>query len=257
MNQRVSGRLGVRRSANGSAVDTAPAAPNGVDARGEAAYSGPGGIWHGSSGNGALKLDAFDSAHPRPSSAAAEAFRTLALTVDLLLAESSLRSLVVLSAMPGDGRSLVADLLARGLSEIRPPVRLLDADPFGGPKASTNGRSTNGHSAKGVTLDLNDASLVGFDFARLPLAGDVFANHRDFLSAVRSLLAVETAAGATVVIDVPACSTSSVPFVVAEMADAAIYVARTGTEASASHAEMRAQLDLLGVQLLGVVFNEK
>ncbi len=251
MSQRVYSRLGKRRMAEAASAAGPQRQGNGAGyldiARPDERRARP-----TFDEEAAVAVDAFDTASPRPSTAAAETFRTLALTVDLLLAESSMRSLVVLSAMPGDGRTLTADLLARGLSEIRPPVRLLDGDPFEGPRRRPLPWTSAPHA-----IDLTDGSASGADFARLPVASGVFANHREFLAVVRARLMMETAAGATVVIDVPACHTSSVAFAVAEMADAAIYVARTDTEASNIHAEMRAQLDLLGVRLLGVVFNEK
>ena len=194
----------------------------------------------------ATTVDAFGLGHRRPSTAAADAFRTLALTVDRLLEESDLRSVVVLSAQSGDGRSLTAELLALALSEIRPPVRLLDADPF---------HSTVKDAE--IALDLVDDPSSGPTYAVLTLGRELFRNQGDFLSATRTLLHRANEGGATVVVDVPPCESSSIPFAVARMASCAIYVARSDSQLSGMHAEIRAQLDLLGVHLLGVVFNER
>jgi Mrp family chromosome partitioning ATPase len=190
-------------------------------------------------------VDPFADARQRPSGAAIDAFRTLALTVDRLLGDSHPMSVAVLSSHAGDGRSLTAELLARGLSEIRPPVRLLDADPFD-PTAND----------AVLALDLVDDPGAGPLYAELTLGRELFANQRDFLNATRTLLHRAKVGGATVVIDLPACRSSSIAFAVAQMADAAIYVARAAGEISPAHAAIRAQLDLLGVHLLGVVFNE-
>jgi Mrp family chromosome partitioning ATPase len=190
-------------------------------------------------------VDAFVEAAPRPSSAAVEAFRTLSLTVNQLLGDSNPLSVAVLSSNAGDGRSLTAQLLARGLSEIRPPVRLLDADPFDATVKDAV-----------IALDLVDDPGSGPAYAELTLGRGLFANQRDFLSATRTLLHRAKIGGATVVIDLPACKSSSIAFSVAQMADASIYVARPAGEMSPVHGAIRAQLDLLGVHLLGVVFNE-
>jgi Mrp family chromosome partitioning ATPase len=194
----------------------------------------------------AVSVDAFGLAHRRSSTAAADAFRTLALTVDRLLEESDLRSVVVLSAQSGDGRSLTAELLARALSEIRPPLRLLDADPF---------HSTVKDAE--IALDLVDDASSGPTYAVLTLGRELFRNQGDFLNATKTLLHRANEGGATVVIDVPPCESSSIPFAVARMAHCAIYVARSDSQLSGLHAEIRAQLDLLGVHLLGIVFNEQ
>lgn len=193
-----------------------------------------------------IVVDALGLARPRPSTAGADAFRTLALTVDRLLEESDLWSVAVLSAEAGDGRSLTAELLALALSEIRPPVRLLDADPF---HASVNDAA--------LALDLVEDPGHGPSYAALSLGRELFANQHDFLSATRTLFHRANNGGATLVVDLPPCGSSSIAFAVARMADCAIYVARTGRQASTAHAEIRAQLDLLGVHFLGVVFNEQ
>ena len=193
-----------------------------------------------------VSVDAFSDASRRPSAAAVDASRTLALTVDRLLRESNFRALAVLSSYPGDGRSLTSELLARGLSEIRPPVRLLDADPF----AAKAGGDV-------ITLDLAENPASGPPFAELTVGRALFANQRDFLNVTRALLHRATIGGATVVIDVPACKSSGIAFAIAEMAGAAIYVARPRGEMSPAHAEVSAQLELLGVELLGVVFNDR
>ena len=194
----------------------------------------------------AVMVDAFGLARRRPTTAAADAFRTLALTVDRLLDESDLRSVVVLSAQTGDGRSLTAELLALALSELRPPVRLLDADPF---------HSTVKDAE--IALDLVDDPSSGPGYAVLTLGLALFRNQGDFLNATKTLLHRANEGGATVVIDVPACEASSIPFAVARMARCAIYVARSESQLASMHAEIRAQLDLLDVHLLGVVFNER
>lgn len=193
-----------------------------------------------------IVVDSFGLARARPSPAAADAFRTLALTVDRLLEESDLWSVAVLSARRGDGRTLTAELLSLALSEIRAPVRMLDADPFDATVKDAV-----------VALDLVDDTASGPAYEVMTLGQSLFSNQRDFLNATKTLLQRANDGGATVIIDVPACEVSSIGFAVARMAHCAIYVARPDQQESGMHAQIRAQLDLLGVHLLGVVFNER
>src|SRR5439155_19829140 len=60
-----------------------------------------------------------------------ETFRLLALNISRMIATSNRRAIAVMSAWPNDGRSLVSASLARALSEIMPPVLLIDSDPAG------------------------------------------------------------------------------------------------------------------------------
>src|ERR1700737_1139618 len=54
-----------------------------------------------------------------------ETFRLLALNIQRLIGGLDRRSILVLSAWPNDGRSLICQSLARALSEIMPPVLLV------------------------------------------------------------------------------------------------------------------------------------
>src|SRR6202022_70943 len=70
-----------------------------------------------------------------------ETFRLLALNIQRLIGGLDRRSILVLSAWPNHGRSLICRSLARALSEIMPPVLLVDADPAG---AGVNGHGMPG-----------------------------------------------------------------------------------------------------------------
>jgi len=204
----------------------------------------------------------------RASLAALDAFRTLALTIDRFAEERPIRTITVLSAAPSEGRSLSAELLALALSELRPPVRLLDADPFqrasetrrrrhraAGGKKRTDISSTSS-DGRLVSLGERSANDVTLPFARIPLALEAFPSHSAFLHDVRTALATESAMGARVLVDVPACSVSSIGFAVARMADAAIYVVRPGRATVETHRDILAQAALLGVDILGILLNE-
>jgi Mrp family chromosome partitioning ATPase len=193
----------------------------------------------------------------------------LALTVDRFVEDPPVRTIAVLSAEVGDGRSLTAELLAVALSELRPPVRLLDADPFQRGRVRRRNRlrrlvgSRNRlepwySSFSGQEGALDEPAGNGDlpPFARIPLAREIFPSLSTFLHDVRAALDTEVAMGALVLIDVPACSVSSIGFAVARMADAAIYVARPGRADLEAHHKVVAQAELLNLNVLGVVFNE-
>jgi Mrp family chromosome partitioning ATPase len=204
----------------------------------------------------------------RASLAALDAFRTFALTIERLAQESPIRTVSVLSAVSGEGRSLSAELLALTLSELRPPVRLLDADPY---QPASDPRRRNfrfvvgqrrgdtsplGSIRGGISPGEEPSGNGSSPFSRIPLAREVFPSHSAFLRDVRAALDTETAMGASVLVDLPACSVSSIGFAVAQMTDAAIYVVRPGLAPLETHRDVVAQAAMLDVRILGILLNE-
>jgi Mrp family chromosome partitioning ATPase len=180
-----------------------------------------------------------------------EAFRLLALDVEHLTNGSPRRSIAVISAYPRDGRSLVATLLARALAEVMPPVVLLDAD-------------LNGAGLSGVPLaefapeagqrsDPPGIHVIAPKVVAAVAEGDQPRN--GYLHEIRNIISEAEADGLTLIIDTPAATVSSAAFSIAAAAAGAIYVARRGARTEV-HRDIRAQLDLLGARMLGVVFNE-
>lgn len=66
--------------------------------------------------------------HPYKAKPLMEAFRSLAINLRLMGADSPLRSLVISSAMPGDGKSTIALNLAQAAAAMGQRVLLVDAD---------------------------------------------------------------------------------------------------------------------------------
>jgi hypothetical protein len=78
-----------------------------------------------------------------------------------------------------------------------------------------------------------------------------------FVEEVREACSEALDEGATVVIDAPACATSSAGFYFAATASGVLYVTRTTSSRNGIvHADVGAQLELLGARVLGVVVNE-
>jgi Mrp family chromosome partitioning ATPase len=203
---------------------------------------------------------------PRASLAALDAFRTLALTIESLDGDSPSRSIALLSAAPGEGRSLSAELLSLAFSEIRPPVRLIDADPFQHTLKKRNHRrlslmrkvARQEDEMWEEQLPLESSPAIGevSAFDRIPLARDSYPGRLEFLQDVESALDAAVGMGAQVFVDAPACSMSSIGFSIAQMVDAAIYVVRPDRATLQSHQEVLAQLTLLKINVLGIVLNE-
>jgi polysaccharide biosynthesis transport protein len=174
-----------------------------------------------------------------------EGFRLLALNVQLLLADNVRRSIVVLSARPREGRSTTAAALAKALSRLAPPVVLIDADPDG------SGPSDIVPSWK---QESGDGSRPRLQFVNpwFPTS-----TPETYLDRVQDAVQDALDAGATVIIDAPACVTSSAAFYLATSATGVLYVTRpNATQDGSVHGDVRAQLDLLGARVLGVVVNE-
>jgi Mrp family chromosome partitioning ATPase len=165
-----------------------------------------------------------------------ESFRLLALNALRLLADRP-RSILVMSALPGDGRSFTAARLAQALCEISAPVMLVDADPLGAADGT--------HRA----WDPRRLRFVALGKAH-------FATQAELLAQTNETLAVAERDGIPVVVDTPACTRSSIAFHLAPRVGGVLYLARRRPHDASVHGDVRAQLDLLGANVLGVVFNE-
>jgi Mrp family chromosome partitioning ATPase len=200
-----------------------------------------------------------------------EGFRLLALNVQHFLQRSSKRTVLVMSPFAGDGRSWTAASLARALADQHPPVTLLDADVMGSgfgelarpagklPIERNGSKSSNGRPSAAPHDILTDSDfsngsprlwLMQPDRSRI-------GEPADFVSAVNRVLHDSHDEGRSVIVDTPACTTSSIGFSLAINAVGVIYVARSRAKGSLSvHRDVRAQLDLLGATVIGIVLNE-
>ena len=164
-----------------------------------------------------------------------EGFRLLALDIERMLEGGTNRSVVVLSAMPKEGRTTVASHLARALTEIVDPVALIDANP-----PPMRARETRDRHPYQLISPWNRAETQ---------AGVI--DH------IRKVLDKAQQASGMVVMDVPAATTSSLGFFLAPIAGGVLYLARPDRIRDlAVTSAVRAQLDLLGARILGVVVNE-
>jgi len=213
----------------------------------------PAGLFHHSSAQQLEEL--FRSQAPIAGRPIVESFRLLALNIQRLLEPEPRRCIAVLSAWPADGRSLAAAALARALAELTPPVLLVDADPAGSgingsmPPLRAKKRPDEFAIEAGGDLSLKQLQ-------RLVPEKNGLTTQAQFLAEVQGAIEQALRSQMTVVVDTPACTSSSVAFHIAACATGVLYVARNGSRDQGIHRDIRAQLDLLGVRVLGVAFNE-
>ncbi|HEV2954211.1 MAG TPA: hypothetical protein VG015_08980 [Candidatus Dormibacteraeota bacterium] len=187
-----------------------------------------------------------------------ETFRLLAIQVERMLPQLERRSILILSARPGEGRSLVASGLARALTALVAPVVLIDADTIGSGGARNGAMPTwpvDGALSHAVNAVVSEPHPRLAPISKFQVA----AGQRSQLQTVDDITrALDGAAanGAVAVIDTPACLSSSLALSLVGRVGGVIYVARKRVEDASTHREIRGQLDLLGAKVLGVVFNE-
>lgn len=178
-----------------------------------------------------------------------EGFRLLALNLQRILTPESTRSILVMSARPREGRSTTVRGLARALAEMGTPVVVIDADP-------------EGRGLEGMAMErVESLWRAGQDGKRpslqviTPWTGE--RTEGDLLESVHDAIDEAVTSGATVIIDAPAATTSSVGFYLATSVTGVLYLARSRVVRDPRvHVEVRSQLDLLGARVLGVVINE-
>jgi Mrp family chromosome partitioning ATPase len=186
----------------------------------------------------------------RPAGPLTESFRLLAANVEALLAGNARRSLVVVSAHPGDGRSLVAANLAIALAEQH-RVLLVDEDQrtLSGLFLSGNRLQRDGipASLRRSVLETNQMGIYikpGADGAQ-PLHGDL-----------ASTIDHASADGMYTIIDSPPASQSSDAFLLAQRAENVLYVVRKDKASMELHRQIRRHLERLNANIIGLVLNE-
>ena len=185
-----------------------------------------------------------------------ETFRLLALQVRSALVDMRQRSILVMSARPGDGRSMVASHLAHALAPLGGPVLIIDADVVGA------GLPRNGSAPSWPDESSFHAAVQqGNGHAYLPLVSHYRVDtiqrpQLDIVNEVHRVLEEAERLRTVALIDTPSCLSSSLAFNLAAGAGAVLYVARRQVEDLSVHQEIRGQLDRLGATVLGVVFNE-
>lgn len=187
-----------------------------------------------------------------------EQFRSLAATLNQAQNDQNVRTLVVTSASPGDGKSFVAVNLALTLSEsYRRSVLLIDADLRRPSLHDVFGVSNSGglSAALEATTEEKIAAIrVAGSLALVP-AGRPDPDPLGGLSSGRMKRIIDEAAARFdwVIVDTPPVGVLADGRIVSEMVDRAIFVVRAGVT---RFADVEGAIDVVGAdRVAGIVLN--
>ncbi|MFL5781799.1 MAG: polysaccharide biosynthesis tyrosine autokinase, partial [Thermoleophilaceae bacterium] len=200
----------------------------------------------------------------------AEAFRMLRANLRYFNVDRDIRSVLVTSAAPGDGKSTVSSNLALAASEAGTRTLLLEADLRHPTLARLMGlRSTPGltnvlaahKTLEDVIQTVTVPGRVQGDMPRRDLdvvvSGPIPPNPSDLMESdrLRQLIKAAEAEYDLVVVDTPPTSVVSDAIPLVTQTNGVIVVARLGTTKRESLTHLRDQLINLDAPLLGVVVN--
>ena len=194
------------------------------------------------------------------SSPAYEAFRSLRTTIRFQTEEHAQKSLLVTSAGPQEGKSLVSACLATSLAQLGLRVALVDA----------NLRTPSLHTALGVSQEPGLADYLsgtegpplqencGTDGLNLLAAGSVPENAPELLASQRmaDLIADLAADSDHVILDTPPLLTAADAAAMARYVDGVLLVVRANQSRRDQIQRAKAMLAQINAHVLGVVFND-
>lgn len=182
----------------------------------------------------------------------AESFRLLALNVTSALAQEQGKGVVVISAFPGDGRSLVAANLAIALAERQPTV-LDDADsqattPLGGMFKQDSGGIDRLPDALRQVARAADRPRLWLTSTR--------GTHANGTNGVQEIVRAASNAAIFTILDSPPATVSSEAFFLAREVGHVVYVVRRVAQDLEVHRRVQEQLRRLDARIVGLVVNE-
>ncbi|MBO0835247.1 MAG: hypothetical protein J2P28_06975 [Actinobacteria bacterium] len=178
-----------------------------------------------------------------------EGFSLLALNALKMLDEKPERSLLVMSARRREGRSSTVCGLAGAIAAVSRPVVVVTSDP--------DCRGLERVASSRVDTLWRAGDTPSPPALQLVTPWSVLDPEADLMETTHHLLREAVASGATVILDGPAATESSLAFYLATAVSGVLYVVRPKKTATrAVHAEIRTQLDILGARVLGIVVNE-
>lgn len=197
-----------------------------------------------------------------PDAPAAEAYRSVRTTLDFVMANHRIRSVLVTSSLPGEGKTTTVANLAVAFAQVGRRVIAIDGD-LRQPRlhealAGTEGRAGLSEVVTGTAPvveaveavpEVSDLVLLGA--GRIPpnpselLTSDACASLLDDLSSMADLVLVDSS---------PLLLVSD-PLVLAGMADAVVVVARSGATGERALRRSLALLEQVEAPVLGVVLN--
>jgi Mrp family chromosome partitioning ATPase/uncharacterized protein involved in exopolysaccharide biosynthesis len=239
-----------------------------------------GGLLKGDKSGGTSRAAAIGTA-TQPFSIGTEAFRMLRTSLFWSDGSEHLRTLVVTSAAPGDGKTLTAANLATSFAHDGLSVLLVDCDVrrpqlhklFRAPRSPglldllAPGKETGGQVRSLSLADVGDEGndpvghvvrTTPFRGLSLLTCGTLPTNASNLLSGVRmrSLLKVLTERFDLVVLDTPPVLATADAGILGSLADGVLLVVRAGQTDKAAAQRAKSQLAGSGARVMGVVLND-
>lgn len=201
-------------------------------------------------------------AHIHPTSSAAEAFRTLRAAVSLVRNADKLRTIVVTSTIPSEGKSLVASNFAIVTAQTGLKTLLVDADL----RRPSIHKAFQLKSQVGLSAYLSSRDrtieeiVIPTEVPNLDVVccGTMPTNPSELVSSKRMLDFLEEAAARydRVILDCPPVSAVADPLVVGAMCDGIMFVTKFN-KIRREHARRSVQrVQDAGINLIGVVLND-
>ena len=197
-----------------------------------------------------------------PRSPAAEAYRTLRTSILVAAADHGYKTLMVVSAIAGEGKTTTAANLAVVLAQADKRVVLISADlrrprlhEFFGLTSSERGLSEVLEGDRRAWEALRSGKV---DNLWIMSSGRISEQPTELLQseAMRELLADQREVVDFIIVDCPPVLAVADALVVAPMADAILYVANEQSTPRGAVIAARQQLDQVGAHLLGAVLND-
>ncbi len=184
------------------------------------------------------------------------------LRTNLQFAGVDIKTILITSCFPNEGKSDVAFQLAREIGNIRKKVLLLDADIR---KSAFVSRYKIGTKVKGLTHYLSgqmdrDGIIYSTNYRNVDIlfAGSTAPNPSELLesSAMESLMGILREEYDYVLVDTPPAATMSDAVIVAKWCDGAVMVLESGRVGYRIAQRVKSQIAQTGCKMLGVVLNK-
>lgn len=185
-----------------------------------------------------------------------ESFRLLASTVQHLTQKQALKTILVMGAYRGDGRTTTVAHLGIALAGLGKRVVVVEGDVrrpgLGRLLLGTEGEQQAAARSGSVGL-VHDTDIPRLGVVLQAALGGVAAGPAGLEQVLASLRPTTD----YIILDSPPCLTYADAFFLAPLADGIIYVVRRRSQDISAQRNVQARLMRLGANVLGMVFNER
>jgi capsular exopolysaccharide synthesis family protein len=198
--------------------------------------------------------------HENPKSPISEAYRTLRTNIDFSAVDEQLRTLMVTSSGPGEGKSTTVANLATVYAQSHRKVIILDADL----RKPTMHHTMQVSNRKGLTTFLSGQDTLEDVITKTSIPGvDIIAsgpippNPSEILASKKLLGLIDTLKEQydMIIFDTPPALAVTDAQIMATKVDGVILVVDQGRVKKEAAAKMKASLDHVNAHILGVVLN--